>query len=122
MTHEMNKESIRNYRNQLIQEEYAPSTVQTYLRDIQAFAAWVKKNRIQQENPPAGEVCISAQEEQRGKTEAGSGTNPDAGTAKGNREAADARPETVAVSKEITSGWKAYLAGAGYAPVTINGF
>lgn len=121
MTHQIFHEMIVSYRKQLLQEEYAESTVQKYLRDIRAFIAWAKSNQIQTEARPADRERGHDREmtEQAVGAEAEAGRTAESGSEAGQTVYA-ARSDSVTVDKEVISGWKAYLVKTGYAPVTIN--
>lgn len=95
MAYQISEEIISSYHEHLQREEYMDGTVQKYLRDIRAFAGWLREyatdgsDMAVTENDMVGDRQI---------TNAGN----------------------VTVDKKSAAEWKSHLVSEGYAPVTIN--
>ena len=115
MTYQITNEAITDYRKHLKEDEYAEGTIQKYLRDIQAFATWLKghgTDHVEEIGTDADENGGIADE--RNAAESGE-NNGDTikNVADGNRRGAS-------VDKEAAVGWKNWLLKHGYAASTIN--
>ncbi|MCM1025378.1 MAG: tyrosine-type recombinase/integrase [Roseburia sp.] len=117
----MTEEIITNYREHLIQEEYATDTIKKYLRDIWAFQGWLRECG-------KGVVAKKAVLGESATEETASGKATAERTASGESIAkkgvvpgeAAAEEGSVVFDKESAAGWKAHLVSAGLAPTTIN--
>lgn len=94
MAYRITEEKMASYREYMVREEFAPDTIKKYLRDIRAFAAWM-------------EGCVADSQKETGDEASKTVDSPEGESA-------------VLVDREASTGWKAHLTQAGYAPVTIN--
>ena len=94
MAYRITEEKMASYREYMVREEFAPDTIKKYLRDIRAFAAWMKG-------------CVAVSQEETGDKALKTVDSPEGEFA-------------VLVDREASTGWKTHLMQAGYAPVTIN--
>ncbi|MCI9144071.1 MAG: tyrosine-type recombinase/integrase [Lachnospiraceae bacterium] len=96
MIHQITDEAVNRYRKYMSDEEYAESTIQKYLRDIQAFRIWLEGYNTN----------VADMKDKNGRSSETEEENPVDRSGNMDREAAAA--------------WKSHLVDAGYAPVTIN--
>lgn len=94
MAYRITEEKMASYREYMVREEFAPDTIKKYLRDIRAFAAWM-------------EGCVADNQEETEDEALKTADNPEG-------------ESSILVDREASTGWKAHLTQAGYAPVTIN--
>ena len=94
MTHQITDNLISCYREHLLLEEYADSTVQKYLRDIRAFVSWM-----------AASPDLS------------SGDSLEPGEREGSL---IPKHSSLKATRLSAVSWKSHLIAQGYSPVTIN--